>query len=308
MKEILFYRSYEGEEPHIFLGFSKKDRQAAIKIINSLIDRCFRVCYNEQNPAVVTDLEQLAGRITASQLAVFLISGASVESLAFRNCINYALSKNKKVFCIYLDKEKPGSDKKKKRDKKQDHGLGMQLANIPGARLSNYKDEYELCQNIIQVECFVQDLRGDDAKTALPSNRKHKVAIMILAAVLVVFLAAGSVIAVGRIQYENSLPGRLEKISYTDYLDLSNEAPSVIGLLEGKTVKTLNLRNMGLTDIGPLGEVNCENLDLSENPKVNTLEPLLEIRDLKTVTVTQDMLPAISRVSGRHSFKIVIDG
>jgi len=294
MNEIL-YEPYHGSEPFIFLRFDRADRKAAVKIINSLIDRRFRVCYDQHDNKTVPDYEGLAARILSADLSVFLISSGALSNLSFRNSINFALSRKKDVFCIYLD------------DQEMQHGFDIQLANIPGINASLYKDADSLCGEIVTNGLFIQDLRGENAK--IPKRvRRKKAAIIAIAAVLIVFIASGAAIAAYRVGYENSTAGRIENISAADYLDISSEDPSLIGLLEGKTIKNLVARNMGLTDISALASVNCEELDISQNPGINTLEPLLENQTLQVVKVSQDMFPSIRRVGGNHPFKIVITG
>ena len=293
MRDRILYQSYGGHEPYIFLWFDKGDGPAAARIVNHLIDRQFRVCYDEHDNSAIADPEWLAGRILSSGLVVFLVSAGAVKSLAFRNGINYALSKKKKIFCIYTD------------DEELEPGIKLQLANVPGVKVSGYPDTGALCEDIIKTDCFVQDMRGEDAKVTVKSNRK-KAAIAVMAAVLILFLVSAAAITVYRINYENSLPGQIEALTEADYLDISGEDASILALLKDKTIKTLVARDMGLTDITGLAYVDCAALDISDNPHVNTLEPLLDNAGLETVTVTQDMYPAIVRVSGRHRFKIII--
>ena len=294
MKDRILFQSYDGNAPHIFLQFDRGDRPIASRIVNQLIDRQFRVCFDEHDPGAIADADLLADRILSSQLIVFLISAGALASLAFRNSINYALSKKKKIFCVYLDDEEP------------EPGIKMQLANVPGARVRGYPDIGALCDDVIQNSCFVQDMRGENATVTIQYNRRKKIAIGLLTAVLVLFLASAAVVTVYRIRYNKSLPGQIEGLTEVDYLDISGEDPSILSLLKGKSIKTLAARDMGLTDIEALADADCVSLDISDNPHVNTLEPLLHIEDLKTVTVTQDMYPAIIRVSGRHRFRIVI--
>ena len=295
VKEQILFESYTGSEPYLFLRYDAADRLAAAGIVNALIDKRFRVCYEEHDKNKVENTDWVAGRMLASHLIIFLISAASQTSLANRNAINYALSKEKKLFCIYLD------------DQELDGGIAMQLSNVPSARLSQYKSVRTLCDDIILSDSFDQIMRGEYAKIPIQNTRKKRIAITAITAVLVLFLAVGAFIAVQRIDYENSLPGQLEKITETDYLDISNEDASIIELLEGKTITTLVARDMGLTDIEPLRYVYCEALDISGNPDVSTLEPLLKNESLQTVTVSQDMYSAISKVDGRHAFRILLD-
>ena len=295
MKDMILFDSYSDNKPYIFLGFDKAEKQTASIIINYLIEKQFRICYVERDDKAIADADFLANRILLSDLTIFLLSVPSVQSLEYRNCINYALSKKKKVFCIYVDDEELG------------FGLDMQLANTPRVRLADYEDVGKLCEDIIKLDYFVQDMRGEDAKISIKHNRRKTVAIAAMVSIIVLFFAAAAVIAVDRINYENSLAGQIEKLTEVDYLDISDEDASIIELLRGKTIDTLAARNMGLTDIEALGYVDCEDLDISGNPTVNTLEPLLNSENLKTVKVSQDMYPAIFRINGRHQFKIVIN-
>lgn len=295
MKDRIFYKTYSGSEPYIFLRFDKADKQTAYGIVNTLIDKQFRVCYDEYDRKTIEDSEWVADRMFYSQLIIFLISEESLKNLTYRNGIIYALSKNKKVLCIYLD------------DEKLDDGMGMLLSDVPRAKLSSYESIYALCEDIIKTDSFVQDMRGEDAKTPAKSRSRKKIAIATMVVVLSLFIITALVITVLRINYTNSLAGQIERMEEVDYLDISNEEASIIELLKGKTVKTLVARNMGLTDIKVLQDVNCEELDISQNPKVKTLEPLLENESLRTVTVTQDMYPAIFRVGSRHEFRLIID-
>lgn len=294
MKDHILFQSYDGDAPYIFLQFDKGDRPIASRIVNHFIDRQFRVCYDEHNSNAIVDSERLAARILSADLTVFLISDGAAKRLAFRNSINYVLSKDKKIFCIYLD------------DEALDPGLIMQLANVPSARLIGYPDTGVLCDDIIQTDLFVQDMRGEGAKAIIKHERKKKIAIGLLTAVLALSFASAAVITAYRIHYKNSLPGQIEEMTQTDYLDISGEDASTLALLKDKTIETLAARDMGLTDISALADVDCVSLDISDNPHVNTLEPLLNSECLETVTVTQDMYPAIVRVSGRHRFTIII--
>lgn len=294
MKNGIYYQPYTGYEPYIFLRFNKADRKAASQIVNHLMDRQFRTCYNEQDGSSLPNSEWLSERIISAELTVFLISSASLDSLAFRNCVNFALSRKKKIFCVYLDVEKLG------------YGLDMQLANVNRAKLSSYENADELCDDIVKNGLFVQEMRSEDAKVPIRNNRMKTAAIAALTAILVISVALAVTIGVNRIHYKNSIAGQIEKLTKTDYLNISGEKASVIDLLKGKSVRNLVSRNMGLTGIEALASVDCEELDISGNPKVKTLEPLLENQYLKTVKLTQDMYPAIAKLKGQHPFKIII--
>ena len=295
MNKHMIYQPYIGSEPYIFLRYDQRDNLAASALVNRLMDKQFRVCYCEHDGEAMEDTEWVASRILASQLVVFLITGKATKSLAYRNAINYALYVKKPLLCVYLDDEEP------------DAGIAMQLSSVPGIRLSDHQSIDELCERAVLTDSFVQELRGEDAKIPIQSKRKKRIAITLMAVIVTLFLVSAAAIAVYRIHYANTLPGQIEQITEAAYLDISNEDASVIKLLKDKTIQTLVARNItGLTDIEPLQYVTCETLDIADNPNINTLEPLLENKSLQTVIVTQDMYPAIARVSGRTAFKMII--
>jgi len=294
MKNEMKYRSYCGDEPYLLVKFWESDERNASAIVNRFIEQQFRVSYSGQDAIELEEADRLAARMLSSELIVFLISAEALESLAFRNAIHYALSREKSLFCIFLD------------DKPLSHGLALQLSGIPCARLCEYDGTDGLCRSVVTKEPFSQRLRGEDAKVKADTNRSKKRALIAAAVVVALMMVAASGAAVYRVQYENSLPGQIERITETDYLDLSGEDAALLDGLEGKTVRVLIARGMGLTDIAALATVRCEELDLSQNPNINTLEPLLKNESLQTVTVSQDMFPAIMRISGRHAFRILI--
>lgn len=294
MKNETTYRSYCGDEPYLLLKYGEPDNKVATKIVNSLIGRQFRVSYGGRDAVAIEDADYLAQRMLGSELIVFLISAEALESLAFRNAIHFALSREKELFCIYLD------------DKPLAHGLALQLSGVSFARLSDYQSAEDLCQSVVMGAPFSQRLRGEDAKAEADRDKGKKKALLAAAVVLALLIAAGVGVAAYRIRFENSLPGQIERMTEVDYLDLSGENVSLLKRLEGKTVHVLIARDMGLRDVEALSTVRCEELDLSQNPGINTLEPLLQNASLRTVTVSQDMCPAIARIGGRHAFRILI--
>lgn len=295
MKDILSYCSYGGAEPYIFLLFDRADSAEAYPLTNHLIDRQFRVCYHELNQRSLFDPEWLANQILKSSLAIFLLSDDSMKSLVFRNCINFAISRKKPVYCII-----------RKNLATLEYGFDMQLLAIPCVKVGDYPTILELCDDILTTKYFSQNMRGEDAKIIRPRSRRKSIAIGIIAASLILFSILAVWIAIDRVQYQNSFAYQMKNVTKADYLDISSQDASAIPVLEGKTIQTLVARHMGLTDVSGLEFVDCEVLDLSQNPAINTLEPLLNNKHLREVKVSQDMAPAISRISGRHSFAILI--
>jgi len=294
MIPIPLYQSYLGDKPYIFLRYCEFDSKIASELVNNLIDRQFRLNYDIQVKKKITDSEWIATRIGQAELVIFLISGQSLESLEFRNSINFAISLKKTIFCLYLDDEKPG------------YGFDMQLSNIPSAKLSEYANVTELFDSIVKNGLFLQQMRSESAKVPIQNNLRKTTAIAAIITVITLTLILGVAIAVYRIRYDNSIEGQLKQLTSTDYLDLSGESSSTIELLKGKTITTLVVRNMGLTELDALAYVDCEQLDLSSNPHVTTLEPLLNNTSLKIIKLSKDMYPAVARLNNQYPFKIII--
>lgn len=295
MKNKILYRSYCGDEPYILLKYGEPDEKIAVEIVNRLVKQMFRIHYSGRETIAIEDADRLAERMLSSELVVFLISAEALESLAFRNAVHYALNREKELFCIFLD------------DKPLAHGLALQLSGVPGVHLSEYKNPEDLCQSIVTGAPFTQRMRGEDAKVKADVNRSKKRMLMAAAGVMALLILVGAGVAAYRVHFENSLPGQIERITEADYLDLSGEDASLLERLDGKIVRVLIAQDMGLKDVEALATVRCEELDLSHNPKIGTLEPLLQNGSLRVVTVSQDMAPAVGMISGRHSFRVLIE-
>ena len=112
----------------------------------------------------------------------------------------------------------------------------------------------------------------------------------ILMVLMAVLLITGAVIVKNRVDYLNSAEYQLRNVDNAEYLDISRFDDSALELLDGKTIGTLYMEGMGAKDISAISRINVTDVDIAHNPEVADLDPLLECRGIKSVTVSQDML------------------
>lgn len=78
-------------------------------------------------------------------------------------------------------------------------------------------------------------------------------------------------------------------------IDLAlNPYLSDLGCDYAPNVTTLNIFNMpdcGIDDVSAVGEIDMSVVDISHNPKITSLEPLLQCEHLKKIIVSMDMVP-----------------
>ena len=96
-------RAYRGARPYAFLSYSHKDKADAELITYELIDRGFRVWFDEGlTPAKEWD-EVIAKRVEECSYFVALLSQNYLESENCRDELNYARDKNRPRMLIYLE-------------------------------------------------------------------------------------------------------------------------------------------------------------------------------------------------------------
>ena len=103
-------------------------------------------------------------------------------------------------------------------------------------------------------------------------------------------LIAGAFIVKNRVDYLNSAEYQLRNVDNAEYLDISRFDDSALELLDGKTIGTLYMEDMGAKDISAISGINVTEVDIAHNPDVSSLDPLLECSGIKSVSVSQDML------------------
>ena len=272
------YLPYIGPEGFVFMRSYVSDMAYADSLADELAGsgvRVFSDCAGAKNCALP---EEVAAGIQNCETAVFVLSDAACANLDFRNSINYALKEKKKVVCIRDEGFIPG------------YGLDMQLANVPAV---SKKGAASAAVALAEGGFLPDKVKGPGlvAKQAGTNRRTQSYIALAVAAVL---LITGAVIVKNRVDYLNSAEYQLRNVDNAEYLDISRFDDSALELLDGKTIGTLYMEGMDAKDISAISRINVTDVDIAHNPEVADLDPLLECRGIKSVTVSQDMLDKAS--------------
>ena len=268
------YLPYIGPEGFVFLRAHLGDAGLACALADELVKRGVRVFCDISGGKGGALPEEVAAGIQNCEAAFFVLTKDACESLDFRNSINYALKEKKRVVCVRPADFVPG------------YGLDMQLANVPSLPPGDAGETAAA----LEADGYLPDSVKGPGLVARPepgSRRKLSLAVLAAAGVL---LIAGALIARDRVEYLNSAEYQLRNVDGVEYLDISMYDDSALSLLDGKTIGTLYMENMGAKDISAISEVNVTNVDLAHNPDIETLEPVTGAGGIESVTVSQDML------------------
>ena len=268
------YLPYIGPEGFVFMRSYVSDMAYADSLADELAGngvRVFSDCAGAKNCALP---EEVAAGIQNCETAVFVLSDTACANLDFRNSINYALKEKKKVVRIRDEGFVPG------------YGLDMQLANVPAVS----KKGAASAAAVLAEGGFLPDKVKGPGLVAKQAGTNRRTQSYIALAVAAVLLITGAVIVKNRVDYLNSAEYQLRNVDNAEYLDISRFDDSALELLDGKTIGTLYMEGMDAKDISAISRINVTDVDIAHNPDVASLDPLLECRGIKSVTVSQDML------------------
>ena len=135
--------AYEGKEPYIFVSYAHKDSPTVFRIIEKLSARGYRIWYDEGIEPGSEWPEYIANHLIGAEMVLSFLTPNAVQSVNCRREVNFALSKNKPVLAIYMDKfEIPA-------------GMELQLSSQQNVLYYNYDseerflDKVETCQHLI---------------------------------------------------------------------------------------------------------------------------------------------------------------
>ena len=177
-------RAYRGSRPYAFLSYSHKDKEDAERITRELIDRGFRIWFDEGlTPAQEWD-EVIARRVENCDYFIALISKNYLESENCRDELNYARDKNRPRMLIYLeDVELPG-------------GMAMRLLRNHALHKWEYPDTAQLIDKAVTAEGLdvcgnaaprsEQEPEPDRNAAAKPQKRTGKLWTIVAAAVFLI--------------------------------------------------------------------------------------------------------------------------
>lgn len=272
------YLPYIGPEGFVFMRSYVSDGAYADRLAEELVKsgvRVFSDCAGSKGCAFP---EEVAAGVQNCETAAFVLSDAACGNLDFRNSINYALKEKKNVVCIRNEGFVPG------------YGLDMQLANVPNI---SKKDPASTAAELAAGGFLPDSVKGPGL-VAKPVDTKRRTQSYIALAAAIVLLIIGAFIVKNRVDYLNSPEYQLRDVDNAEYLDISRYDESALDLLDGMTIGTLYMENMGAKDVSAISRINVTDVDIAHNPDVASLDPLIDCGGIKSVTVSQDMLDKAS--------------
>lgn len=163
---------YNGEEPYLYLAFSKNDRKQAKKILQLLRERGCRVWYFVGPAKGTEELKQRMERATGAELTLLYLSDAAVLDTETKGLILTNQSLNRRIVCLNPD----GKDRRLSMGVKE---------SAPEIRLSELGGRKQIEKAILHTEGFSQDLFGERVP---PAQKGWLKVIPAVAAVLAIGL------------------------------------------------------------------------------------------------------------------------
>ncbi len=96
-------KMYQGTEPYVFVSYSHKDKDEVFALINHLMLCSCNVWYDVNLESGNDWNEQVAEKLLSAECVLLLITKNSVQSEYVRDEINFARSKGKKIFSVFLE-------------------------------------------------------------------------------------------------------------------------------------------------------------------------------------------------------------
>lgn len=179
--------AYEGKEPYIFVSYAHKDSPRVFRIIEKLNARGYRIWYDEGIEPGSEWPEYIANHLIGAEMVLSFLTPNAVESVNCRREVNFALSKDKPVLAIYMEKfEIPP-------------GMELQLSSQQNVLYYNYDSEERFLDKVETCQYLAPCHTGDSPAAAqsgpaAPSGRSSKPPVKIIAiagvclAALLIFL------------------------------------------------------------------------------------------------------------------------
>ena len=282
------YISYGGPEDYIFIRCHSHDAKRIIPFVNELIDKEIRVYFDcadskdEHSPA------EISAAIKNAELCIFALSPEALEDLDFRNSINFAFTNYKRLLCFRLT------------DKDLGHGMDMQLANVP-----MFKNENDLLNAILNDEH--NDRFTGEGQKQIEENTTRKIMTFVLLTLSLIFLFIFGYAIIDRINYNNSPEYQLSNLEDIQYLDFTSYSNEDLVYLSGKNIDYIDFRNMHLSSLNGIEDIGVKEINISNNPELTTIEPILASDSIEIVHLSQDMLEYADALYDR-GIEVVIDG
>lgn len=271
MKKQFNYLPYSGVGAYAYIGCIPADESVAAEVADLLVSRGFRLSCDNCGGSFAQSPAAVAEAIARCSGAVIFLSKKSIESLAFRNVINYIFSLRKPFVCVKLGEFELG------------HGLDMQLANIP---MISHTSAEQTAETLLQSGALMQSMVGEGmVQRSFNRIRSYIIISMIVAAVLIFALCVGAMI-----KERTSAAFVLQDTDGSSYVNISTYGDEGIAAMAGKTVGELDLSGGTYSSLSDMKNISASTVNVSGiSPKIS-LTPLLQMNGLETVKLSQEQL------------------
>ena len=96
-------KCYEGTKPYIFISYSHKDKDIVYPFISELMNRGYRVWYDDGIHLSEEWPEVIAERLFRAESVIFFLTQSFCNSKNCKREVNFAVDKEKDMFAIYLE-------------------------------------------------------------------------------------------------------------------------------------------------------------------------------------------------------------
>lgn len=98
------FRAYKGDDPYIFVSYAHDDSAMVFPEISRLKDKGFNIWYDEGIAPGSTWSDEVALALTQCKLFIYMITPRSVESENCQQELNFAMSRERKILAVHLEK------------------------------------------------------------------------------------------------------------------------------------------------------------------------------------------------------------
>lgn len=94
---------YQGNDPYVFVSYSHKDKDAVLEVINDLMLCACNIWYDTGIHSGKDFNDEIATRLFHAECVLFMVTEASIRSEYVKDELNFAKSKQKPIYPIFLE-------------------------------------------------------------------------------------------------------------------------------------------------------------------------------------------------------------
>ena len=153
-------KSYEGNEPYIFISYAHKDSDRVLPIVKALSDAGFRVWYDAGIEAGTEWPEYIAGHLLTCNAMLAFVSENFDRSQNCRREIHYAVHHQKNMLAVYLENFRMSA------------GMELQLGAVQSIFSDHHSSReslvHALTNNFILKACHIENTENQSAQHNAP--------------------------------------------------------------------------------------------------------------------------------------------